>query len=54
VLDHRGRLMMGAMFYTTGMEHSPASATGTGWERTPWHAVQMAAWDALKEEARPP
>ena len=29
-----------AIFYTTGMEHSPTSATGTGWERTPWHAVQ--------------
>jgi hypothetical protein len=27
-----------ATFYTTGMEHSPTSATGTGWERTPWHA----------------
>jgi hypothetical protein len=24
-----------ATFYTTGMEHSPTSATGTGWERTP-------------------
>jgi hypothetical protein len=24
-----------ATFYTTGMEHSPMSATGTGWERTP-------------------
>ena len=23
-----------ATFYTTGMEHSPTSATGTGWERT--------------------
>jgi hypothetical protein len=33
-----------ATFYTTGMEHSPTSATGTGWERTPWHAVQRAAW----------
>ena len=22
-----------ATFYTTGMEHSPTSATGTGWER---------------------
>jgi hypothetical protein len=21
--------------YTTGMEHSPTSATGTGWKRTP-------------------
>jgi hypothetical protein len=32
-----------ANFYTTGMEHSPTSATGTGWERTPWHATQRAA-----------
>ena len=31
-----------ATFYTTGMEHSPTSATGTAWERTPWHAVQSA------------
>jgi hypothetical protein len=29
-----------ATFYTTGMEHSPTSATGTGWERTPWHATR--------------
>jgi hypothetical protein len=35
-----------ATFYTTGTEHSPTSATGTGWERTPWHATQRAAWDA--------
>jgi hypothetical protein len=34
-----------AMFYTTGLEHSPTSATGTGWERTPWHAAQRAAWE---------
>ena len=33
-----------ATFYTTGMEHSPTSATGTGWERTPWHATQRAGW----------
>jgi hypothetical protein len=32
-----------ATFYTTGMEHSPRSATGTGWERTPWHTTQRAA-----------
>jgi hypothetical protein len=38
-----------ATFYTTGMEHSPTSATGTAWERTPWHAVQSAAWEALTE-----
>jgi len=25
------------------------SATGTGWERTPWHATQQAAWEALKK-----
>jgi hypothetical protein len=31
-----------ATFYTTGMEHSPTSATGTGWERTPWRATQRA------------
>ena len=24
-----------ATFYTTGIEHSPTSATGTGWEPTP-------------------
>ena len=38
-----------ATFYTTGMEHSPTSATGTGWERTPWHATQRAAWEALRQ-----
>jgi hypothetical protein len=37
-----------ATFYTTGMEHSPTSATGTAWERTPWRATQRAAWEALK------
>jgi hypothetical protein len=36
-----------ATSYKTGMEHSPASATGTAWERTPWHATQRAAWEAL-------
>ena len=37
-----------ATFYASGMEHSPTSATGTGWERTAWHATQRAAWEALK------
>src|SRR5207253_5842230 len=37
-----------ATFYTTGMEHSPTRATGTRWERPPWHATQRAAWEALK------
>ena len=36
-----------ATFYTTGMEHSPTSATGTGWERMPRRAVQQAAREAL-------
>jgi len=38
-----------ATFYTTGMEHSPTSATGTAWERTLWHAVQRAVWEALRQ-----
>jgi hypothetical protein len=41
--DNRG---WRATFYTTGMEHSPTSATGTGWERTPWRAT---AWEALQK-----
>jgi hypothetical protein len=32
---------------TTGMEHTPTSSTGTGWERTPWRTTQRAAWEAL-------
>jgi hypothetical protein len=35
-----------------GMEHSATSATGTGWERTPWHATQRAAWEALRGPTR--
>jgi hypothetical protein len=42
-----------ATFYTTGMEHSPTSATGTGWKRTPWRATQRAAWVALDRAHRP-
>ena len=38
-----------ATFYTTGMEHSITSATASAWERTPWHANQRAAWEALKK-----
>ena len=37
-----------AKFYTTRMEHSPTSPTGTAWERTPWHATQRAAWEACR------
>ena len=43
-----------ATFYTTGMEHSPTSATGTAWERTPWRATQRAAWEALNVESAKP
>ena len=38
-----------ATFYTTGMEHPLTSATGTGWERPPWHATQRAAWEGAEE-----
>ena len=41
-----------ATFYTTGMERSPTSARGTGWERTPWHATQRAAWEVLSARRR--
>ena len=34
------------------MEHSPRA--GSGWERTPWHATERAAWEALRrEDTRP-
>ena len=36
-----------ATFYSSGIEHSATSATGSAWEPTPWQAVQRAAWDAL-------
>src|SRR5215470_481593 len=29
------------------LHDSPTSATGTAWKRTPWHAMQRAAWEAL-------
>jgi hypothetical protein len=41
-----------ATFYTTEMEHSPTSATGAAWERTPWRATQRAAWEALDRVSR--
>jgi hypothetical protein len=40
-----------ATFYTTGKEHSITSATASAWERTPWHAVQGAAREALSKTA---
>src|SRR4030095_7766707 len=43
-----------ATFYATGMEHSPTSATGTAWERTPWHATQRAAIRRMLPRSRTP
>jgi len=40
-----------ATFYTSGIEHSVTSATGSAWEPTPWRAVQGAARDALRKDA---
>jgi hypothetical protein len=34
-IDSVRRARLAGNFYTTGMEHSPTSATGTGWKRTP-------------------
>ncbi len=34
-----------ATFYPIRMEHSITSATASAWERTPWGAVQGAAWE---------
>ena len=41
-----------APFYTTGMEHSPTSATGTAWERTSWQATQRATWGGIETRGR--
>jgi hypothetical protein len=48
-VDVLGLLHDAAHLYTTGMEHSPTSATGSAWEPTPWRAVQGAARDALRK-----
>lgn len=36
-----------ANFFTTGIAHSVV--LGTGWEPTPWRAVQRAAWATLQD-----
>ena len=41
-----------ATFYTTGMEHSITRTTASAWERMPWHAVQGAAREALRQVNR--
>jgi hypothetical protein len=43
-----------ATFYLWGMAHSFTSTTGSAWEKTPWQAVQRAAWDALTRMERQP
>ena len=34
-------------FYPCGREHSFTSTSGSAWEKTPWQAVQRAAWETL-------
>lgn len=36
-----------ATFYVTGREHSPTGASGSAFERTPFRAVHVAAWETL-------
>ena len=42
-----------ATFVTSGLEHSITGATASAWDRTPWHAVQGAARDALRRLPSP-
>jgi hypothetical protein len=39
-----------ASFFTTGVAHSILG--GSGWEPTPWRAVQQAAWQTLTRGER--
>jgi hypothetical protein len=42
-----------AVFFHGSGGHEPLAAEGTAQKRTPWRAVQRAAWEALaKEEGR--
>jgi hypothetical protein len=41
-----------ATFYTTGIEHSPTGATGTGWEQTSWRATRTSRLGGLEETGR--
>ena len=34
-----------ATFYLCGREHSFTSTTGSAWGKTPWQAMQRAAWE---------
>jgi hypothetical protein len=37
-----------ATFYPEGRIHSATQAVGSAWTRSPWAAVQGAAWEALR------
>ena len=37
-----------ATFYPAGIGHSLTPMVGSAWTRTPWTAVQRAAWEALR------
>ena len=39
-----------ATLYTSEMEHSPTSASGTAWQHTSWRAVQETACETLRRE----
>ena len=44
---------MAATFFVKGREHAPVSSIGTGWQTTPWAAVQQAGVvEAPVERAR--
>jgi hypothetical protein len=49
--NYLGRAEYERVKWVRGACQSPmlTSATGTGWERTPWHATQRAAWEALRQ-----
>ena len=42
-----------ATFYPCGREHFFTSTTGSALEKTPWQAVQRAAWDTLTRMEKP-
>ena len=50
---HHRVAVNGMRLSRAGMEHSPTSATGTGWEPAPWHATQRAALEALTKRTEP-
>jgi len=41
-----------ATFYPTGIAHSITGTTASAWQPTPWHAVQAAARDVLRQANR--